>query len=338
MRRTDHTPAALKQRLRSLMRTQGNRVSGFPANFFSPVQRPRGRPPAIVRQLHALRAVPRLPRRAQGTVPGRRTATTSRRGRAAPSMTSSPATTLEIFSPLPIEATQSPDSAHTADVTQSRVSPQQPGSTRAPGSPQPAATATQAPEGLGPLSLDALEVAPRASRASPLSPTSAERAVVEIFADVSRETVLEYDGRSIHHNTKVYRTIGIESRQDVLRAGLDAMNSSPFAMTFQERAPLSCKDVRDIRLSIEAPFADATIVFWNNLLFQQDVIELVKEELYAMANIRFLMSGVNMCPRQRALGLNRFCLAFDAVKVVDAPCSRKASHLRMFIYKSTYSG
>ncbi|KAG6949106.1 hypothetical protein JG687_00015073, partial [Phytophthora cactorum] len=145
MRRTDHTPAALKQRLRSLMRTQGNRVSGFPANFFSPVQRPRGRPPAIVRQLHALRAVPRLPRRAQGTVPGRRTATTSRR----------------IFSPLPIEATQSPDSAHTADVTQSRVSPQQPGSTRAPGSPQPAATATQAPEGLGPLSLDALEVAPR---------------------------------------------------------------------------------------------------------------------------------------------------------------------------------
>ncbi|KAF1785739.1 hypothetical protein GQ600_3202 [Phytophthora cactorum] len=46
----------------------------------------------------------------------------------------------------------------------------------------------------------ALEVAPRTSRASPLSPTSAERAVVEIFADVSRETVLGYDSRSIHHN------------------------------------------------------------------------------------------------------------------------------------------
>ncbi|KAF1776539.1 hypothetical protein GQ600_23885 [Phytophthora cactorum] len=222
MRRTGRTPAALKQRLRSLMRMQGNRVSGFPANFFSPVHRPRGRPPAIVRQLHALRAVPRLPRRAPCTAPDRRIATTSRRGRAAPLMTSSPATTLEIFSPLPIEATQlpdsahpgraapsvtssptttleissplpieatqSPDSAHTADVTQSRVSPQQPGSARAPGSPQPA-TATQAPEGLEPLSLDALEVAPRTSRASPLSPTSAERAVVEIFADVSRETL-----------------------------------------------------------------------------------------------------------------------------------------------------
>ncbi|KAG6960708.1 hypothetical protein JG688_00009446 [Phytophthora aleatoria] len=167
--------------------------------------------------------------------------------------------------------------------------------------PQPA-TATQAPEGLEPLSLDALEVAPRTSRA--------ERAVVEIFADVSRETVLGYDGRPTHLNvgeilpggvsillreiqiderdkfvgtgaglgnmiaqvvlqTKVYRAIGIESRQDVLRAGPDPMNSSPFAMTFQERAPLFCKDVRDIRLSIEAPFADATIVFWNNLLFQQ---------------------------------------------------------------------
>ncbi|KAG3234573.1 hypothetical protein PI124_g20373 [Phytophthora idaei] len=116
------------------------------------------------------------------------------------------------------------------------------------------------------------------------------------------------------------------------------MNSSPFAMTFQERAPLSCNDVRDIRLSIEAPFANATIVFWNNLLFQQDVIELVKEDLCAMANIRFLMSGVNMCPRHRALCLNRFCLALDAVKVVDVPCSWKASHLRMFIHKSTHSG
>ncbi|KAG3117981.1 hypothetical protein PI124_g89 [Phytophthora idaei] len=313
------------------------------------------------------------------TAPDWRTATTSRRGRAAPSMTSSPATTLEIFSPLPIEATQSPDLVHTADVTQSRVSPQQPGSTIAPGSPQSAATAMQAPEGLEPLSFAALEVARRTSRASPLSPTSAERAVVEIFADVSRETVLGYDDRSIHHNvgeilpggvyillrelpigerdkfvdigaglgnviaqvvlqTKVYRAIGIESRQDVLRAGVDTMNSSPFPMTLQERALLSCKDVRDIRLSIEAPFADATIVFWNNLLFQQDVIELVKEALCAMANIRFLMSGVNMCPRHRALCLNRFCLAFDAVKVVDVPCSWKASHLRMFIYKSTHSG
>ncbi|KAG6942064.1 hypothetical protein JG688_00018333 [Phytophthora aleatoria] len=160
MRRTGHTPVVLKQRLRSLMRTQGNRVSGFPANFFSPVHRPRGRPPAIVRQLHALRAVQRLPRRAPRTAPDQRTATTSRRGRAAPS---------------------------------------QPGATRPPGAPQPA-TATQAPEGLEPLSLDALEVAPRTSRASPLSPTSAERAVVEIFADVSRETVLGYDCRSIHHN------------------------------------------------------------------------------------------------------------------------------------------
>ncbi|KAG4224279.1 hypothetical protein PC116_g27267 [Phytophthora cactorum] len=116
------------------------------------------------------------------------------------------------------------------------------------------------------------------------------------------------------------------------------MKSSPFARTFQEQAPLSCKDVRDIRLSTEAPFTDATIVFWNNLLFQQDVIELVKEDLSAMANIRVLMSGVNMCSRHHALCLNCVCLAFDAVKVVDVPCSWKASILRMFIYKSTHSG
>ncbi|KAG6942479.1 hypothetical protein JG687_00019044, partial [Phytophthora cactorum] len=112
MWRTGHTPAALKQRLRSLMRTQGNRVSGFSVNFVPPPPPPL--PPAIVRQLHSLRAVPRLPGRGPRTAPDRRTATISRRGRAAPSVTLSPATTLEIFSPRPLEATQS------------RVSPQEP--------------------------------------------------------------------------------------------------------------------------------------------------------------------------------------------------------------------
>ncbi|KAF1777447.1 S-adenosyl-L-methionine-dependent methyltransferase [Phytophthora cactorum] len=115
------------------------------------------------------------------------------------------------------------------------------------------------------------------------------------------------------------------------------MNISRFARTFQDRAPLSCKDVRNIRMSIEAPFADATIIFWNNLPFQQDVIGLVKEALSSMVNIRFMMSGVNVCPRHRTLCLNRLCLAFDAVKVVDVPCRWKASHLRMFIYKPTHN-
>ncbi|OWZ18395.1 Histone methylation protein [Phytophthora megakarya] len=41
MRRTGHTASALKQRLRALMRTHGNRISSFPPSFFTSVRRPR---------------------------------------------------------------------------------------------------------------------------------------------------------------------------------------------------------------------------------------------------------------------------------------------------------
>ncbi|KAJ8564034.1 hypothetical protein ON010_g7312 [Phytophthora cinnamomi] len=53
MRRTGHTAAALQSRLRVLMRTWGNDISRFPPSFFAQVQRPRGRHPAVARQLRA---------------------------------------------------------------------------------------------------------------------------------------------------------------------------------------------------------------------------------------------------------------------------------------------
>ncbi|KAF1777457.1 S-adenosyl-L-methionine-dependent methyltransferase [Phytophthora cactorum] len=145
MRSTGHTPATQEARLRYLMCTHGNRVSGFPVKFFSPVHRPHGRPPAIVRQLHALRAVPRDEHRAH------------------------------------LRTGEHPQH-HEEDV---RLPTRSNEVTRSP-------AATQSPEALEPLPLDALEVV--------ITSSPVERAVVEIFADVPRETVIEYDGRSIHHN------------------------------------------------------------------------------------------------------------------------------------------
>ncbi|OWY93820.1 hypothetical protein PHMEG_00036637, partial [Phytophthora megakarya] len=75
----------------------------------------------------------------------------------------------------------------------------------------------------------------------------------------------------------------------------------------------------------------------NNMLFPQDVIENAKEEIRVMPVVRYLLSGMNFCPRHRAVGFNRFCRAFELQKVVSVPCSWKAEPLSIFVYKSTHN-
>ncbi|GMF34520.1 unnamed protein product [Phytophthora lilii] len=61
MRRSGHPVSALKNRLQSHKRTWSSDISQFPRSFFTPVRRPRGRRPAVIRQLRAApppRAVP----------------------------------------------------------------------------------------------------------------------------------------------------------------------------------------------------------------------------------------------------------------------------------------
>ncbi|KAE8893403.1 hypothetical protein PF005_g28544 [Phytophthora fragariae] len=51
MRRADHSARELQQRLRTLMKTWGTDIRLFPLSFFTQVQRPRGRPTEVTRQL-----------------------------------------------------------------------------------------------------------------------------------------------------------------------------------------------------------------------------------------------------------------------------------------------
>ncbi|POM76257.1 Histone methylation protein [Phytophthora palmivora] len=134
--------------------------------------------------------------------------------------------------------------------------------------------------------------------------------------------------------TDVYRVMGIEAREEVQRAGIDAINRSSYAWAFRERAPFISKDVSDIRLATNSPFAEATVVYWNNVLFEPRVVEHVKNELCTMANIRYLLSCVNFCPRHRPLCLSGFCASLDLMKVVGVPCSWKAKPQSVYIYKS----
>ncbi|KAE9010640.1 hypothetical protein PF011_g9736 [Phytophthora fragariae] len=129
MRRADHSARELQQRLRTLMKTWGTDIRLFPLSFFTQVQRPRGRPTEVTRQLRQdatqrqRRAAARRPTPATPALPAlperQRTSTSSgscvsRAPTAGPAQPALPATSA---SPVPLAPPPPPaPSAHLSEL------------------------------------------------------------------------------------------------------------------------------------------------------------------------------------------------------------------------------
>ncbi|OWZ05702.1 hypothetical protein PHMEG_00022155 [Phytophthora megakarya] len=105
--------------------------------------------------------------------------------------------------------------------------------------------------------------------------------------------------------TSVLKAIHVEVRTNIYDIAVMMMSKCAHSKRLRKRSQLSCQDVADIRISIVQPYADATIVFWNNILFEQRVVEFVKVELSGMFLLGTLLSCLNFCPRHRDLCQNR---------------------------------
>ncbi|EGZ06561.1 hypothetical protein PHYSODRAFT_353125 [Phytophthora sojae] len=200
----------------------------------------------------------------------------------------------------------------------------------------------------------------------PASSRNVEQAVTTIFADIPREVIMNdqskphrnagevmpegisallaevgpLDGRDLFLDigagignvvaqvalgTTVYQAIGIELREDIHSLGAE--------MILRERTSLFRNDVAAVPIAYTPPFADSTVVYWNNVLFDTPVIEHVKDQLCGMTMIRFLVSCLNMCPRHREFCQSSFCASFTLHKQLGLPCSWKAELQQVFIYK-----
>ncbi|KAL3664955.1 hypothetical protein V7S43_010131 [Phytophthora oleae] len=128
--------------------------------------------------------------------------------------------------------------------------------------------------------------------------------------------------------------IAIELRADVYQLGLKMIGKNVQGRRVLSRLQFFCKDVDGVELSRCLPFQQATIVYWNNLLFQPSVIEIVKEQLSYMDGVRFFISSVRMCPRHRESCFSGFCSTCELVKELGLPCSWKAYPQQVFVYRS----
>ncbi|POM77943.1 Histone methylation protein [Phytophthora palmivora] len=136
--------------------------------------------------------------------------------------------------------------------------------------------------------------------------------------------------------TAVQKAIGIELREDVYQLGLQMIGENVHSR-LRSRLLMTCGDVAEAKLSRRLPYEQATIVYWNNVLFEPHVIEIVKEHLSYMSDIRFFISTVQICPRHREPCFSGFCSLFELLKEVALPCSWKAGAQKVFIYRSKLS-
>ncbi|OWZ02740.1 hypothetical protein PHMEG_00025652 [Phytophthora megakarya] len=209
---------------------------------------------------------------------------------------------------------------------------------------------------------------PGEERLPPMSPSSGERAVTAIFADVPRELVVRGANKMPHRNagellpsgistlllelggldqndifldmgnvvaqvalvSNVAITIGIEVRRDLYDVGAKMISKASRSRRLIERVQLVCQDIAVQKLATTPPYANATIV----CLEQCPVIEVVKEELSGMFLLRTLVTSLSFCPRHRTGCHNAFCKVFDLEKVLNLPCSWKDDLQQIFVYKS----
>ncbi|GMF26778.1 unnamed protein product [Phytophthora fragariaefolia] len=210
---------------------------------------------------------------------------------------------------------------------------------------------------------------------SVLSSASAERAIMSIFAHVSRAAVAcssgsphlnvgevlppgvttllrELGGITAHDvffdfgsglgnvvvqvalATKVSKAIGIDIRDDVQDLGVDMIARSPYGERLREQTKFMRSDITGLRFSRIDPYAQATIIFWNNILFEAVTVEFVKRELSELAKVRLVVCTAPICPRHREPCFAEFCSSFELFKEADVICSWKFVLHRAYFYRS----
>eukprot|EP00644_Phytophthora_capsici_P006301 jgi/Phyca11/117095/e_gw1.32.378.1 len=134
--------------------------------------------------------------------------------------------------------------------------------------------------------------------------------------------------------TNVSKTIGIELRSQVYSVDVEKIARNSLGRQASSRIELYCNDISSIGFSRILPFEAATIVFWNNILFEPATIGHVKREISVMAVVRLFVCSAPICPRHREPCFSQCCSTFEKFKEADILCSWKAEPQRVYFYRS----
>ncbi|EEY59348.1 uncharacterized protein PITG_11355 [Phytophthora infestans T30-4] len=133
--------------------------------------------------------------------------------------------------------------------------------------------------------------------------------------------------------TKVRTCIGIEVRRDLVSLGRRCMQQLRKQYPRLSKVLLKQVDVRDVSMSRHSPSCEATIVFANIFLFEEDAKLIVSRELSAMPEARVIVSTSLFCPRHRSSCSEPYCKSWKLDHQLEVQCSWKATPHPIYIYR-----
>ncbi|KAL3660467.1 hypothetical protein V7S43_014615 [Phytophthora oleae] len=107
--------------------------------------------------------------------------------------------------------------------------------------------------------------------------------------------------------TNVGACVGQEVRSELCALAVERLRNSSNNYPRLQKMIMIATDVRDAAISSKPPMCDATIVFANNLLFEEDTNLVLSRGLCAMPSARVVAVSCNFCPRHRATCSQLFC-------------------------------
>ncbi|ETK96698.1 hypothetical protein L915_00653 [Phytophthora nicotianae] len=127
--------------------------------------------------------------------------------------------------------------------------------------------------------------------------------------------------------------VGIEFRRVLVSLGQRCLHQQLKIQPRLDKVMLKLLDVRDVSMSRHSPICEATIVFANIFLFDEDAKLIVSRELSAMPVARVIVSTSLFCPRHRSSCSEPYCKSWKLDHQLEVQCSWKATPHAIYIYR-----
>ncbi|KAG6949648.1 hypothetical protein JG687_00014723, partial [Phytophthora cactorum] len=127
--------------------------------------------------------------------------------------------------------------------------------------------------------------------------------------------------------------IGLEAQETFYRLATRLVRWFPVHKDLLANLKLHTGNASGVYLPTRMPYCSSTIVYVNNILFQEEANLMHEHEVCAIRTARRFVSTTLVCPRHCASCSRRFCAVWKHVKTVYGKMSWTANAVAVYIYE-----
>ncbi|OWZ24838.1 Histone methylation protein, partial [Phytophthora megakarya] len=134
--------------------------------------------------------------------------------------------------------------------------------------------------------------------------------------------------------TSVRACVDIEVRSDLCQLAERCLHRFVGRFPHLGKVVIKKTDVRDVSFSSNPATRDATLVFANFFLFEEDAKLVLARELATLSKARLLAVTLRFCPRHRKSCTKAFCLRWKLADEIFVSCSWMADRVPVYLYST----